>query len=686
MASLVRFVVAALVAGSLGACEEPFSARVGPPAALRHASGNGQRDTVGAVLAESIAVRVVDAAGQPVPGVTVIWGHGATSGSIEPPTSITSDDGVARARWRLGLVPGGQVATATVDGVAPLTFSAVALAIVRAGPLGWTLVHQGLPRPRSSVIGIAGGNPSDVFTATQDGQVYWYDGFGWSELISHGAPGTLEAMWGPASVALYAVGLTATADTAFVASFVGQHWTTPYRAPGERLRAVHGTSASDLWAVGSQIVHYDGAAWTTRPSPVADARAVWAASPGVAFVGDEGGAVHMVDSVATPLGSARGTPIRVLFGYAPDDLYAGDAAGAVLHWNGAQWSTVAQIGSQPIVAMWGPAPGELWVVGSAYAHLRGGSWTVLDDDDALATNVIGVWGSSAQDVWAVTDSLRLKQFDGAGWREHWDSPVPFEGIWGTSASDLHVCGGQGTVQRFDGNHWATDRLAGWQACRSMDGPSATLAVASTGGAFAYLFDGSDWVRTSTGVGMAGGIWVDASGIAMAAGPPGTVLRFDGATWTPLATGSTAQVHTVWGNAPDDVWAAGTGGTLLHYDGSAWTPAASGVTSTIHRLWGNDAANIYAVAEGPSSGGLILRYDGAQWGVEHSTDMPLRAIHGRTADDVFAAGDGGTIVRWDGTAWQAESSGFGEGLVDIWASPEGDVFAVGARGAIVRGRR
>jgi hypothetical protein len=34
----------------------------------------------------------------------------------------------------------------------------------------------------------------------------------------------------------------------------------------------------------------------------------------------------------------------------------------------------------------------------------------------------------------------------------------------------------------------------------------------------------------------------------------------------------------------------------------------------------------------------------------------------------------------------ESSGFAEGLTDVWASPEGDVFAVGARGSILRGRR
>jgi hypothetical protein len=379
-------------------------------------------------------------------------------------------------------------------------------------------------------------------------------------------------------------------------------------------------------------------------------------------------------------------PIRALFGFSPDDVYAGDASGAVHHWDGTQWSTLAQVGALPIVAIWGHVPGELWAVGSAYARLSGGSWSILDDDDALATNVIGVWGTSMQSVWAVTDSLRLKHYDGLRWREHWDSPVPFEGIWGSSATDLHVCGGQGTVQRFNGNHWATERLAGWQACRSVDGPRASLAVASTGGPFAYLFDGSEWERTSTGAPLSGGIWVDASGVAMAPGPAGTVLRYDGATWTSLATGSTAQLETVWGRAPDDVWAAGTGGALLHYDGNGWTPTPSGITGTIHRLWGSSPTSIFAVADGPAIGGTILHFDGTQWRIVHGTSVALRAIHGRSGDDVFAAGDSGIVVRWDGTQWHMESSGFAEGLTDVWASPEGDVFAVGARGSILRGRR
>jgi hypothetical protein len=669
----------------LSACDEPFAVRVGPPAALRHAAGNGQRDTVGAVLPESLAVRVVDRAGNPVSGVAVTWGHGPTAGTIDPAMSITNTDGIARARWKLGLVPGGHTATANVDGVAPLTFGAVALAIVRAGPLGWALVHQGLPAPPSPIIGIAGSNASDVFVATATGEVYWYDGFGWSELISSPAPGPLRSMWGPASTAIFATGMTTAGDAAFVARFTGQGWTAGYSSAADTLHALHGRSPDDLWAVGTAIVHYDGTAWTRRPVPGATARAVWAAAPGVAFIGDENGAIHRIDTTATQLGNPLGVPIRVLFGFGPDDAYAGDANGTVLRWNGSQWSFAAQLGPAPIAAMGGSGPDDLWVAGGVYAHFDRGAWEVLDDDQALAAGTVGLWGDSPDNVWAVTGALGLKQFDGTVWREHWDSPVAFEGVWGSSAADVHVCGGQGTVQRLNGNAWDTERLAGWQSCRSVHGASSTFAIASTGGPFAYRLSGDQWVRFGTGAALNGAIWTHGSGIAMAPGPAGTVLRYDGSSWSPLATGSPALLHAVWGSSPADVWAGGTGGTLLHYDGTAWTPVPSGTSGTVRRIWGTSAALVFAVAD-ESSGSQVLRYDGAAWQTVHASVNRLWSIHGRTATDVYAVGEAGTIVRWDGQQWHAESSSTAEALTDVWASPEGDVFAVGARGLIVRGRR
>ena len=683
-ASALVFAIAAVL---IGGCEDSFSVRVGPPAALRHAGGNGQRDTVGAVLAESLAVRVIDAAGNPVEGARVTWGHGPTAGFIEPPSSITDRDGIARASWQLGHVPGGQIATATVDGVEPLSFGATALAVIRSGPLNWTLVHRGLPAPQARVIGVSGSSPSDVFVAVESGRVFWYDGFGWSELISNPPPGPLGAMWGPSSVSIFATGRTPIGDTAFVASFVGQHWTSRHASPGGAFHALHGRSPNDLWAVGSTIVHYDGTDWTTMASPGgATMRAVWAVAPDVAFVGGDDGAIHRVDTSATQLGNPLGVGIRVLFGFAPDEVYAGDANGTVLRWNGSQWSIAAQFGPEPIVAMGGTGPNDLWVAGGVYAHFDGGAWNVLDDDQALAANTVGMWASSSSNVWAVTDSMRLKQFDGTAWREHWDSPVAFEGIWGSSASDLHVCGGQGTVQRFDGNRWSTDRLEGWQSCRSVTGAAATFALASTRSAFAYRFDGGAWERSATGAALSGGIWVHASGVAMAPGPPGSVMRYDGASWSPLSTGSPATLMSVWGSAPDDVWAGGTGGTLLHYDGATWSAVASGAAGTIRRIWGSGAADVYAVADAGASGSVVLRYDGVQWRSVLTATERLLAIHGRTSTDVFAAGAAGTVLRWDGQQWHEESTGVTDSLTDIWASPDGDVFAVGDGGLILRGRR
>ena len=52
--------------------------------------------------------------------------------------------------------------------------------------------------------------------------------------------------------------------------------------------------------------------------------------------------------------------------------------------------------------------------------------------------------------------------------------------------------------------------------------------------------------------------------------------------------STSWLVSVWGSGPTDVWAVGEGGTILHYDGGTWTdmsdPSLS--TSLLWSVWGN----------------------------------------------------------------------------------------------------
>jgi hypothetical protein len=116
-----------------GAGTEPlearFTATVAPGAASRMeiAGGNEQSATAGSAL-DPIAVRVTDEFGNPVANVPVDWT--AASGTVDPASSTTGDDGLASTIWTLGTGAGSQSATATSDGLSgsPVTFTAEARA------------------------------------------------------------------------------------------------------------------------------------------------------------------------------------------------------------------------------------------------------------------------------------------------------------------------------------------------------------------------------------------------------------------------------------------------------------------------------------------------------------------------------------------------------------------------------
>lgn len=78
--------------------------------------------------ANPIAVRVTDAAGNPVPAVAVTFAATAGGGSITPGNATTDATGIASASYRIGDVVGTNTATATVAGLSPVSFSATGVA------------------------------------------------------------------------------------------------------------------------------------------------------------------------------------------------------------------------------------------------------------------------------------------------------------------------------------------------------------------------------------------------------------------------------------------------------------------------------------------------------------------------------------------------------------------------------
>ncbi|HYR11949.1 MAG TPA: Ig-like domain-containing protein [Longimicrobium sp.] len=103
----------------------------------------------GTPVADSAAALVRDPYGNPVPGVTVNWAVTSGGGSVSPASSVTSAQGIARARWTLG----GSVAT-------PQTLRASAGASMNATFTATAAVGAGATLTAVS----GGGQTSQVFT------------------------------------------------------------------------------------------------------------------------------------------------------------------------------------------------------------------------------------------------------------------------------------------------------------------------------------------------------------------------------------------------------------------------------------------------------------------------------------------------------------------------------------------
>jgi hypothetical protein len=98
----------------------------GPPQAaeVRVAEGDRQVALAGHPLPSPIVAKVVDASGEPMSGVMLLW-H-SDDGTVSPDYSLTDAEGKARSIWTLGRTEGAVAARAEIVGATPAVFTAVA--------------------------------------------------------------------------------------------------------------------------------------------------------------------------------------------------------------------------------------------------------------------------------------------------------------------------------------------------------------------------------------------------------------------------------------------------------------------------------------------------------------------------------------------------------------------------------
>jgi hypothetical protein len=111
------------------------------------------------------------------------------------------------------------------------------------------------------------------------------------------------------------------------------------------------------------------------------------------------------------------------------------------------------------------------------------------------------------------------------------------------------------------------------------------------------YDGSGWTEVVPAEPdlLFSGVWSAAPNDAFAVGQLGqaaAVYHFDGAAWTAMTVPPVGPLLDVWGTSGTDVYAVGEG-TILHYDGSSWTEVQT-TAARLTGVWGSSAADVFVV--------------------------------------------------------------------------------------------
>jgi hypothetical protein len=101
-----------------------ITGRSGSPERFEKVLGDGQEGVPGEALWDSLVVKLEDRFGNPIVGAEVEWTLTEGGGRVEPASSTTDADGLARTKWTLGDNLGPNAVQAGASGVSPAAFSA----------------------------------------------------------------------------------------------------------------------------------------------------------------------------------------------------------------------------------------------------------------------------------------------------------------------------------------------------------------------------------------------------------------------------------------------------------------------------------------------------------------------------------------------------------------------------------
>jgi hypothetical protein len=352
----------------------------------------------------------------------------------------------------------------------------------------------------------------------------------------------------------------------------------------------------------------------------------------------------------------------------------------VLRFDGVSWTPLASDATQStsLRGAWGASPSEVWAVGSGGTVLRCSGGTASKQSSGTGYLLNAVWGSAANDLWAVGSLGALVHYDGASWSTvSSGTGSSLYAIHGSSASEVRAVGANGTAIRLSAGVWKTESIpetiAGLHAIAA-SGPGNVL-VGGTSGTL-RRFDGASWSKLATRASSSlTAVWSGA-GETWAVGKSGLVLRSGPGGWQMIEPPApSADLNAVWGLSASEIWVAGATGLVARHGNGVWSKASTGTVSSLNGLWGRSSSDLWAVG----SYGAILHFNGTGWAtLPPLHGATLHAVHG-TASHLFAGGGSSRVIEFDGQ-WSITDLQESTTYRAVWAHGAGSVWLVGDGGA------
>jgi hypothetical protein len=296
-------------------------------------------------------------------------------------------------------------------------------------------------------------------------------------------------------------------------------------------------------------------------------------------------------------------------------------------------------------------------------------------EGAVTASLRAVSGVSGQEVFVVgisenatgEMSTGLLAADGGRWRlADWRTGFGTTGLWVAAVDSMFAVSGEGSVRFYDGSSWSASPVGflgiALQGVWGVD-PDHVFVVGgfeTVGGPMVFEGGvGGGWLPTSFEPEVPDGDLLAVHGLSvddvMAVGTAGLAARrrVGARTMDVLDTGTTETLRDVWMASATEAFAVGDAGTLLHWDGTTWTSMTApgdpweGIPLT--GIWGSSATNVFVVGQG----GLLLRYDGTAWTAGYLDVLgDLTDVWGSLPTNVFITMDsrGGQILHRCGTGW------------------------------------